>query len=75
MNGLELDGLLTLRILDGIALLGLHPSEMMEAIEDRKVRRIDSNCPSNPHGKTGNKRERKRKLDSAVEQLNNFNCK
>ena len=40
--------------------LGLHPSEMMEVMEDREVWRLNLELlPLNPHGKAGNE-ERER---------------
>ena len=49
---LELDGLITLRILDGI--VGLHPSEIVEVMEDVKRGCLISKCcPRHPNGKAG----------------------
>ena len=52
LDDLELDGPITLRILNGIA----WDSEMMYATEDREVWRLNLELlPRNPHGKVGNK--------------------
>ena len=40
--------------------LGLHPSEMMEVMEDREVWRLNLDLlPRNPHGKAGNEERRR----------------
>ena len=40
--------------------LGLHSSEIMDVIEDRKVcSLIASSCPSNPYGEQAMKKEKK----------------
>ena len=50
-DDLELDGPITLRILDR---LGLRPSEMMEVMEDREVRRLNLELlPPQPSRKSG----------------------
>ena len=60
LDDLELDGPITLRILDGNS-LGLHASEMMEVMEDREVWRLNLELlPSQPSRKAGNE-ERRRK--------------
>ena len=51
--------------------LGLHPSEMMDVMEDREV--WQSNCkllPPLPHGKAGN--EERRRLKCVTDKLNAF---
>ena len=41
--------------------LGLHPSEIMEVMEDREVLRLNLQLlPRNPHGKAGNEERRRR---------------
>ena len=65
LDDLELDGPITLRILDGNS-LGLHASEMMEVMEDREVWRLNLELlPPQPSRKAGNEeRRRKRYLCS-----------
>ena len=42
--------------------LGLHPSEMMEVMEDREVWGLNLNyCPRNPHGKAGSEERKEEK--------------
>ena len=54
-DDLELDGPITLRILDGIAWVdGIRPSEIMEVMEDRKVWRLNLELlPPQPSRKSG----------------------
>ena len=61
LDDLELDGPVTLRLLDGIA-WGF--TQAIEVMEDREVWRLNLELlPQNPHGKAGNKERRRIKTN------------
>ena len=61
LDDLELDGPITLRILDGIA-KDLNPSEMIDVMEDREVWRFNFKLlPPQPSWKSENAERRRKK--------------
>ena len=55
--------------------MGLQPSKMMDVTEDRDVWRLNLELlPRNPHGKTGNKEEKKEATLISVQKTQSFSA-
>ena len=66
LDYLELDGPITLKILDGNR-LGLHPSKMMDVIKDHEMLWINLELLlSNLHGKAGSEGRRRGRLSPTI---------